>query len=253
MNLLGNAIKFTPQGGTIELIARQAGEFIRIEVRDSGPGIPEEEKQRNFEAFYRLKQSDKATEGTGLGLAITRRLVEMHGGQLRVESEEGSGSCFSFTLPSAAASKNAVECKADPGGNPKSAVKILVIEDNLAAAELLVSQLQSGGYEVALCTQPQYAAETAATLQPAIITLDIVTLPLNGWDVLSSLKTDSRFRGSIVFVLSTSDAETDISRAYEQCIAGYMVKTIVGSQFSQIARMLIEYAETIRVNSPEYR
>jgi len=63
------------------------------------------------------------------------------------------------------------------------------------------------------------------------------------------LRVDSRFRGSVAFVLSTSDAETDISRAYEQCVAGYMVKTLVGSQFSQIAKLLVEDAETIRMKS----
>jgi signal transduction histidine kinase len=101
MNLLGNAIKFTPDSGTITLSARRHEGFIRIEVRDSGPGIPSEEKQRIFEAFHRLKQSDKSTEGTGLGLAITRSLVELHGGDLDLESQPGSGSCFYFTLPAA--------------------------------------------------------------------------------------------------------------------------------------------------------
>jgi signal transduction histidine kinase len=101
MNLIGNPIKFTPKGGRIELAARPLGDFVRIEVHDSGPGIPQEEKQRIFEAFHHLKQSDKTTEGTGLGLAITRSLVELQGGQLDLESESGSGSCFYFTLPTA--------------------------------------------------------------------------------------------------------------------------------------------------------
>jgi signal transduction histidine kinase len=101
MNLLGNAIKFTPDGGTIALSAHRIDGFVRMEVRDSGPGIPAEEKQRIFEAFHRLKQSDQSTEGTGLGLTITRSLVELHGGRLDLESQPGSGSCFYFTLPAA--------------------------------------------------------------------------------------------------------------------------------------------------------
>ncbi len=99
LNLLGNAIKFTPDGGRIELAATNKGDTVRIEVRDSGPGIPQQEQQRIFEAFYRLAQNDRGVEGTGLGLAITRRLVELQGGQLGIESQAGSGSCFFFTLP----------------------------------------------------------------------------------------------------------------------------------------------------------
>ena len=85
--------------------------------------------------------------------------------------------------------------------------------------------------------------------RPFIVLLDLNMPRMNGFEFLGELRADSKFRGSVVFVLSTSDAETDISRAYEQCIAGYMVKTIVGSQFSQISRMLIEYAETIRMKN----
>ena len=101
MNLLGNAIKFTPDGGSIDLSARRHDGSVRMEVCDSGPGIPAEEKQRIFEAFHCLKQSDQSTEGTGLGLTITRSLVELHGGRLDLESQPGSGSCFYFTLPAA--------------------------------------------------------------------------------------------------------------------------------------------------------
>src|ERR1700739_1735656 len=99
MNLVGNAIKFTPEGGHIDLAARLIGGKVRVEVRDNGPGIAAKEQKRIFENFYRLRQSEKSTEGTGLGLAITQRLVELHGGELGLESQMGSGSCFHFSLP----------------------------------------------------------------------------------------------------------------------------------------------------------
>lgn len=192
MNLLGNAIKFTPEGGKIELTAHQLGNFVRIDVRDSGPGIPAEEQRRIFEAFQRLKQSDKGTEGTGLGLAITRSLIELHGGRLGLESELGCGSCFYFTLPVALKSQKVEEQKIEPAGNSRTEVKVLVIEDDLAAADLLESQLSFAGYEVVVCNQAQRAVDIAAKLQPDVITLDIIMLPVNGWDVLSSLKSDPR-------------------------------------------------------------
>ena len=106
MNLVGNAIKFTPEGGRIELAARQVGDQVRVEVRDNGPGIAPEEQQRIFEAFYRLAQTGNATEGTGLGLAITARLVELHGSKLEIESQPGAGTCFHFSLPLLAIAPN---------------------------------------------------------------------------------------------------------------------------------------------------
>jgi signal transduction histidine kinase/DNA-binding response OmpR family regulator len=205
MNLLGNAIKFTPDGGTIELAAHQIGDFVRIEVRDSGPGIPPEEKERIFKAFHRLKQSDKAAEGTGLGLAITRSLVELHGGSLSLESELGAGSCFFFTLPTAMAHVKKEGYETEVGSKSQVAAKVLVIEDDLASADLLESQLASAGYDVAVCNHSERAVETAAELQPAAITLDIVMLPVNGWSILSSLKSDPRTARIPVVVVSVMD------------------------------------------------
>ena len=87
INLVGNAIKFTPNGGCVKLGGRLVDGRVRLEVSDDGPGIPPEEKKRIFEAFYRLRQSGNAQEGTGLGLAITQRLVELHGAELGLESQ----------------------------------------------------------------------------------------------------------------------------------------------------------------------
>src|SRR5260370_38628938 len=86
MNLAGNAIKFTPEGGRIELVARQVDDQVRVEVRDNGPGIPPEQQQRIFEAFFRLTETGSATEGTGLGLAITSPLAQLHGRKLGIQN-----------------------------------------------------------------------------------------------------------------------------------------------------------------------
>jgi len=205
MNLIGNAIKFTPEGGKIELTARRLGDFVRIDVRDSGPGIPPEEQQRIFEAFHRLKQSDKAAEGTGLGVAIVRNLVELHGGHLYLESAPGLGSCFYFTLPTAMTPGKKEDNKVESNGKVRAAASVLVIDDDVAAGDLLESQLTSAGYEVVVCKQPQNAVEAAAELQPAAITLDIVMLPVNGWEILSSLKSDPRTAKIPVVVVSMMD------------------------------------------------
>ncbi|MFZ1205627.1 MAG: response regulator [Candidatus Acidiferrales bacterium] len=204
MNLIGNAIKFTAEGGKIELTAKRTGDFVRVEVRDSGPGIPPEEQQRIFDAFYRLRKSEKAVEGTGLGLAITQRLVQLHGGELGVESEVGVGSCFHFTLPVV---PTFVSPEAPASGLARSiaGARILVVEDDSSAAQLLETQLASAGYSVTVCREPERALEVAAELQPSAITIDIVMKPINGWELLSNLKSDPRTAPIPVIVVTIVD------------------------------------------------
>jgi PAS domain S-box-containing protein len=101
MNLIGNALKFTPTGGKVTIaVAKNSAAWIQISVTDTGPGIPAEEVNKVFGRFYQIGQAGtQKTQGTGLGLAISKALVEMHGGKIWVESEAGKGSTFSFTLP----------------------------------------------------------------------------------------------------------------------------------------------------------
>jgi PAS domain S-box-containing protein len=99
LNLLINASKFTPEGGTIILRARQANGFIIVEVQDTGRGISEEEQNRLFIAYHRQISDLEHLSGLGLGLALSKNLVELHGGKIWVKSQEGKGSTFSFSIP----------------------------------------------------------------------------------------------------------------------------------------------------------
>jgi PAS domain S-box-containing protein len=205
INLVGNAVKFTPDGGKIEVAARQIGDTVRIEVRDSGPGIPEDEQKRIFDAFYRLGQSDKGAEGTGLGLAITRRLVELHGGELGIQSQQGRGSCFYFTLPAVRTLQTQKTPELRSILEFGEGRKILVVEDDPAAAHILQSHLTSAGYDVVLCDRPERAVEMAAEIHPDAVTLDIIMKPLNGWELLPSLKTDPRTATIPIVVVTIVD------------------------------------------------
>jgi len=99
-NLLSNAVKFTPPAGAVDVSAVRSGDFIEISVADTGPGISREDMPKLFQTFTQLESvHTRELEGTGLGLALTRQLVELHGGSVRVESEIGTGSRFSFTIP----------------------------------------------------------------------------------------------------------------------------------------------------------
>jgi len=104
-NLLSNALKFTPAGGRVTLTATGIGDVVQISVRDTGIGIRREDQDRIFEEFQQAGPG-KAVEGTGLGLALAKRFVEMHGGRIWVESDVGTGSSFTFTLPISQPSQN---------------------------------------------------------------------------------------------------------------------------------------------------
>jgi signal transduction histidine kinase len=98
-NLLSNAVKFTPAGGMVDIAAAQRDGEVRVSVSDTGPGIAPEDRERIFDEFQQAAAGKEQREGTGLGLALSKRLVELHGGRIWVESEPGKGSTFVFTLP----------------------------------------------------------------------------------------------------------------------------------------------------------
>lgn len=205
MNLAGNAIKFTPEGGRIELAARQVDDQITVEVRDNGPGIPVEQQQRIFEAFFRLTETGSATEGTGLGLAITSRLVELHGGKLGIESQPGAGTCFYFSLPLVAIIPDQPAPTFTPMPRARKAPRILVVEDNPATGQLIQSQLTSSGYETLRCDKPERAMEMAAEHKPDAITLDLIMQPVHGLEVLLQLKNEPRTSKIPVIVVTIVD------------------------------------------------
>ena len=99
LNLLSNALKFTPEGGRIDVRAAMNDGMAEISVADTGVGIAPEDQEAIFEEFRQVGTADKKVEGTGLGLALSRKFIELHGGRIWVQSEPGKGSTFSFTLP----------------------------------------------------------------------------------------------------------------------------------------------------------
>src|SRR5262249_14224474 len=99
LNLLSNALKFTPEGGHIDVRAATNEGLAEISVSDTGVGVAPEDQQAIFEEFRQVGTADKKVEGTGLGLAVARKFIELHGGRIWVKSQPGEGSMFTFTLP----------------------------------------------------------------------------------------------------------------------------------------------------------
>jgi len=222
-NLLSNAVKFTPEGGAVRVSATGPclpapgydGDFIEISVQDTGIGIKPEERELIFEEFRQVDQAfSRQEEGTGLGLALVRRLVELHGGRIRLDSVPGGGSCFTFTLQLQEAPA-AVVLQRQPGrlpapqptamaSSPKG-LSILVVEDEREAAELLVLQLNRAGYVVHRASDGQRALAMAKELRPFAITLDVLIPEQDGWDVLAALKSEPLTRDIPVIMVTVID------------------------------------------------
>ena len=211
MNLLGNAIKFTPMNGYIQLNAHAIDDVIQIDVRDSGPGIPPGEEQRIFEAFYRTNQWGNTVEGSGLGLAITRRLVELQGGQISVASRPNEGCVFSFTLPkglisvSTTPSRSSTPAFGTIVANSKSDGYVLIVEDDGATREFLRDFLGKHGLSVRAVTTVPEARRLLSLSPPDLIVLDLILPGESGMQMLSELRNDDRDRDIPVLILTSKD------------------------------------------------
>ncbi|HEV8267059.1 MAG TPA: ATP-binding protein, partial [Thermoanaerobaculia bacterium] len=185
INLLGNAVKFT-QKGRVSLRVGWHDERASFAVSDTGPGIAEEERARLFTPFGQTESGRKAKEGTGLGLVISRRIVQLMGGDIRVESRAGEGATFSFDIPLAVAEG---EVRAAPAASRARVVglapgspdlRILVADDTLENRLLLARLLSGVGLEVHEAANGAQAVEECARWKPDLVFMDMRMPVLDG-------------------------------------------------------------------------
>lgn len=223
LNLLSNAIKFTAEGGQITVSARQLDEEVTVCVADSGIGITAHDQGRLFVEFQQLDQgAGRHEQGTGLGLALTKRLAELHGGRVWVESEFGSGSRFFFAMPVVTAGHESTNAAIETGQQPAGPL-VMVVEDQESAAAILSFTLKRAGYRVELVRNGREVLEKAIRLRPCAITLDILLPDPDGWDILRALKGSPETRDIPVVVVSILD---DRSLGFALGADDYMVKPV---------------------------
>ncbi len=195
-NLLSNAIKFTPEHGNVWIEREPApDDVVCFSVGDTGIGIAPEDHDAVFDTFRQVSPTTRGVrEGTGLGLAIVKRLVEMHGGTIRLESERNKGSRFSFTMPVSHATDS---------GQPT----VLIIEDEPSARELMQNYLEPLGIRVEMARNAREGVSRARELRPDVITLDLLLPGGTGWNVLRDLRQLTDTSGIPVIVISVLDEE----------------------------------------------
>ncbi len=206
LNLVSNAIKFTPEGGSVSLAASRLKDTVEISVTDTGIGIAQADQRQIFREFHQVDHGPgRKHEGTGLGLALTKRFAALHGGDVRVESVPEKGSTFTLILPVRAGVAPAGD-HVQPAMNGHGAGPlILVVEDDPAAAELLTRQLIAAGYRTEVARTGTEALAKARDLHPAAITLDIILPEVDGWEVMTQLKSDEQTSTIPVVVVSVVD------------------------------------------------
>jgi signal transduction histidine kinase/ActR/RegA family two-component response regulator len=218
LNLLTNAVKFTPDGGSVTIQAERRGSQIDITVTDTGIGIPEADRERIFESFQQGGRGPSREEGTGLGLTLSRRIVELLGGRMWLESEVGRGSTFGFSLP-------LEESRRQAGGVPESREtrRIVLIDDDRPSLDLLTAYLSGAEFSVTTARDGTAGLSSVGRTIPAAVLLDIRLPGMDGWEVLKRLKDDPVTRDIPVIIVSIVDEK---ARGAALGAAAYLVKPV---------------------------
>lgn len=247
-NLLSNALKYTPAGGFIHVSLTDEGERLRIEVKDSGKGIDKEELTKVFERFFQAKG---AASGTGIGLALVKSFVELHHGEVRVESEPGKGTCFIVLLPRqqegfveepqpAAADKSSsfsddgslqyIDDGERHGGKLQQIISehvekptILIIDDNNDIRQYERTLLQDY-YFVLEASDGREGLEIARKEVPDLVICDVMMPVMDGLEFTQQLKTNTATSHIPVIMLTAKNLEEHRAEGYEQGADSYITK-----------------------------
>jgi len=256
-NLVNNAIKFTEQGGVVvraELLQQEAERaWVRLSVQDTGIGIPQERLHAIFEAFT---QADSSTTrrygGTGLGLTICKRLTELMGGQIQVQSESGKGSTFWVDLPlplthAAAKPSRAETASAEPQPLP-TGLRILLVEDNEVNRKVAVRMLQKLGCEVDIAENGQQAIEKTSRQHYDIVFMDVYMPAMDGYEATRRIRqreeaTDSH---QVIIAMTANAMEGDRDRCLQAGMDDYLAKPFREADLRQTIARWVKSPELVR-------
>ncbi|MDI1292912.1 MAG: PAS domain S-box protein [Methylobacter sp.] len=251
INLLSNAIKYNQAGGSVVVACTaSAPERIRVSVTDTGAGLPAEKLAQLFQPFNRLGQEASAEEGTGIGLVVTKRLVELMGGVIGVESTIGVGSVFWFELSAVAPSQieagtaESTPVAQEQVNNDAPSRTLLYVEDNQANL-MLIEQLIARRPDMRLLSAADgyLGIEIACAFQPEVILMDINLPGFSGIEALKILREDPATAHIPVVALSANAIPRDIEKGLEAGFFRYLTKPIKVNEFMNTLDEVLEFAE----------
>lgn len=232
-NLLSNAAKFTPRDGTVRVAASRQGEDALIEIQDSGVGIPPDRLDEVFKMFAQLQENgEPGPGGLGLGLSIARLLVQLHGGSIEALSEgPGRGATFRIRLPASAPTPSTPppssgEQRQGDAARSDDARRVLVVDDNVDAADMLASMLQSAGHEVQVAYDGRHAIDLAQSFPADLVILDIGMPGMNGYEVCAALRALPRYAERKIVALTGWGAPSDREKARDAGFDNHLTKPV---------------------------
>jgi len=239
INLLTNAVKFTPDGGTVTLEAQitevaNEGEqhkvYIDFLVIDTGIGISPEDIGKLFQTFVQIDSAlNRKYAGTGLGLSLVKKIVEMHGGSVAIESEFNKGSKFTIRIPCQIDSStnhpiNLQPSITEPSGNKDIPYKVLIADDNSANMETICAYLESRNYQVFTASNGKIAVDMAITLKPDIILMDIQMPEMDGLTAIKLIRANPETVNIPIIALTALAMSGDREKCIEAGANDYMSK-----------------------------
>lgn len=264
INLLNNAVKFTPDGGriTLEVSLQQHltevdctdnpyQNFLRIAVIDTGIGIALEDTKKLFQPFVQIDSAlNRQYTGTGLGLTLVKRTVELHGGQVRVTSKVGVGSCFTVDLPCAATVSSFPQIKTQPElctetNYPveEASHLILLAEDNEANVSTVSSYLRAKGYRLLLAKNGQQAVALAQSEAPELILMDIQMPGIDGIEAMQQIRRNPNLANLPIIALTALAMEGDRERCLAAGANDYLSKPVKLKQLALTIQQLLATRE----------
>lgn len=256
VNLLSNALKFTPQEGQVSLtvVPNPTEKVIRFTIQDNGIGIKAEDMPRLFKPFTQLDSSlSRPHEGTGLGLALVRRLVELHGGQVWVESEglAGQGSRFIFTLPWSVPPAVTEKIQSFPKtasgflkpitvpALPPTEISILLVEDNETNIQTIGDYLEHIGYNLMVARTGDEAMQLAGEIMPDLILMDIQLPVMDGVEVTRRLRARPQFANVPIIALTALAMPGDRERCLAAGANDYVAKPVSLKKLVELIQTLL--------------